>query len=85
MFLVYGSVAFLVTLLQLGLIWIFQIQSFMNYAAFIVTTVLLIMFIAPSLLFSTVMSYGFDKMETAQSVYSQIASWSGTIVSIIVS
>jgi len=56
----------------------------LNPYAFTVTTVLLIIFIFPSMLFCAVFSYAFDKMETAQSCFIQIASLGGFIVSAVV-
>ncbi len=84
-FLVFGLLSVIVTLSQIALIYIFQLAAFMNPYALTITTVLLLLFIVPSLLFSTWFSYLFDRLESAQSVFSPISSWMGTIAGVVVS
>lgn len=73
-----------VTVLQLSMVFIFSIEAYTNGYAFTMLFILLALFIPSSLLFSAVFSYAFNTLEAAETVYSQLASWSGTMVGIVV-
>ncbi|XP_035703760.1 ATP-binding cassette sub-family A member 8-B isoform X2 [Folsomia candida] len=82
MFFVYGMLSLLITLMEIVVILAFNLTAFTNPYAITITLGLLILFIFPCLLFSAAFSYVFDRMETAQSVFSQLCSWMGMIVGI---
>lgn len=74
-----------ITVMQVLVIYIFGVTAFTNPFAITVVVCLLLLFIFPCLLFSAAFSYLFDRMETAQSVFSQVCSWMGYIMGLAVS
>jgi hypothetical protein len=73
MFFVYGSLSLLMTVMEIVVILAFNVPAFTNPYALTVTLFLLVLFILPCLLFSAAFSYLFDRMETSQSVFSQVS------------
>ncbi|ODM93723.1 ATP-binding cassette sub-family A member 5 [Orchesella cincta] len=83
-FLVFGLLSVIVIAMQIGLIYIYALPAFMNPYAMIVSVFLLLFFIPSCLLFSTAVSYFFDRLESAQSIFSPISSWAGTLFGIAI-
>lgn len=79
---VFGFLSAIITMLQIGLILAFSLSPFMNPYAMIVTITLLLLFIPSCLLLSTIFSYMFDRLESAQSIFSPVSSWMGTLAGI---
>jgi hypothetical protein len=71
--------------MEIAIIYAFDVEAFTNPYAITITVVLLILFILPCLLFSAVFSYFFDRMESAQAVFSQVCSMMGYLFAIAVS
>lgn len=81
---VYGVLSLLITVMQIVTVVAFGVSSFANPFALTVTVVLLLLYIMPCLLASAAFSYLFDRMETAQTVFSQVCSWTGLLFGIAV-
>ena len=84
MFTTFGLVSVFVILGLLALIAIFQVEALTNPYAMTILAGMFLLYIIPSQLFGASFSYLFDSLETAQAVYSQVASWAGMIVAIVV-
>lgn len=81
----FGILSVVVVLSQLAMIFVFQVEAFMNIYAMTVLLGLLLLYLIPSQIFNVLFSYLFDRMETAQTVFSQIAHWGGSVVAFAVS
>lgn len=63
----------------LGIIFLFDVPSLQELPALITLGGLLMLYCPSSLLFSTCLSYIFDKMDSAQSILPNIATFFGVI------
>jgi hypothetical protein len=85
LFLVFATLSLFVTLMEIAIIYAFNVGAFTNPYAIIITVVLLIMFILPCLLFSAIFSYFFDRLESAQSIFQPLCYFTGMICAAAVS
>lgn len=63
----------------LGTIFIFDVPSLQEPPALITLSILLMMYCPSSIIFSTCLSYIFDKMDSAQSMLPNIATFFGLV------
>ncbi|XP_033331289.2 cholesterol transporter ABCA5 isoform X1 [Megalopta genalis] len=68
----------------LGIIFLFDVPSLQEIPALITLSGLLMLYCPASVLFSTCLSYMFDKMDSAQSILPNIATLFGAIPSVLV-
>lgn len=73
-----------ISLCILGIIFVFDVPSLQEIPALITLGGLLMLYCPSSILFSTCLSYIFDKMDSAQSILPNIATFFGLIPFILV-
>ncbi|CAG7816037.1 unnamed protein product [Allacma fusca] len=72
------------TVSQVVLITSFGVEAYMNPYSMVVITGIILLFIIPALLFSSIFSYMFDKPDSAQSIFSAATTYSGMIMLIVI-
>ncbi|XP_024942835.1 ATP-binding cassette sub-family A member 5 [Cephus cinctus] len=83
-FIVLAALMTFISLCILGIIFLFDVPSLQEPPAIITLGVLLMLYCPSSILFSTCLSYIFDKMDSAQSILPNIATFFGLIPFILV-
>lgn len=83
-FIVLDGLITLICLCILGIIFLFDVPSLQEIPALITLGGLLMLYCPASMLFSACLSYVFDKMDSAQSILPNIATFIGLIPSILV-
>jgi ATP-binding cassette subfamily A (ABC1) protein 5 len=83
-FIVLVGLMFFISLCILGIIFLFDVPSLQELPALITLGTLLMFYCPSSILFSTCLSYIFDKMDSAQSILPNIATFFGLIPFVLV-
>lgn len=83
-FIVLVGLMMFICLCILGIIFLFDVPSLQELPALITLSTLLMLYCPSSILFSTCLSYIFDKMDSAQSILPNIATFFGLIPFLLV-
>jgi ATP-binding cassette subfamily A (ABC1) protein 5 len=78
-FIVLGGLMIFICAALLGLIFVFDLPALRSPPAFVTLGTLVLLYCPPSILFSTVLSYIFDKTDTAQAILPNVATFFGLI------
>lgn len=83
-FIVLGCIMFLISANLLILVYLFDLPSFQDPAAFCALAIMIMSYCPSSILFTTCLSYIFDRMVSAQGILPNLVLWFGMIPFIIV-